>query len=332
MTDDTYAAEQQALAAAWKKRTALLWAPARRPAPWINQDGKPVGNYAHCLPPEHAADNLLPGAHEAIALFTELGIPWHCGIDDGPGHNLLSSQVQCVNALMAMVHEPERIIRAFGHVVDVAEVMQIEPGRYLTFEYIGPSDYFNEGAGKPRIRGTRCTSVDAAFRYRTGTGATELALVEWKYTEKYDSVRKPNPGYDKTRIRRYGADYHDTDGPLRSELIDLEFMLDEPFYQLMRQQLLAHRLVRDHAEGADVVRILHVLPPRNLAYQASLVRAEHRALGDTVDQVWSRLLRSPDRFVHVDPEVFLDEEVTNQEYVDRYSPSGGDRLPWGVSV
>ena len=142
-------------------------------------------------------------------------------------------------------------------------MLEIEPGRYLTFEYIGPTDYFNEGAGKPRVRGTKCTSVDAAFLYRTSAGTTELALVEWKYTEKYTTTRKPNPGYDKTRIKRYGADYTDPAGPLRSELIDIEWMLDEPFYQLMRQQLLAWRLENDRAEGADVVRVLHVLPPDN---------------------------------------------------------------------
>jgi len=32
---------------------------------------------------------------------------------------------------------------------------------------------------------------------------------------------------------------------LRSELLDIEWMLDEPFYQLMRQQLLVWRLERD---------------------------------------------------------------------------------------
>lgn len=332
MTNNDYAIEQRTLAATWKKRTPILCSPARQPAPWINQDGEPVGTYAHCLPSEFAEANLLPGNHEAIELFRELGIPWHCGIGEGPGNNVLSSQVQCVNALMPMVDEPERIVRAFGDLVDIAEVLQIEPGRYLTFEYIGSFDYFDEGAGKPRVRGTKCTSVDAAFLYRTSTGATELALIEWKYTEKYTTIRTPNPGYDKTRIKRYGADYHDPSGPLRSELIGIEWMLDEPFYQLMRQQLLAWRLERDRAEGADVVRVLHVLPPGNQAYQQSLVRPEHRRLGGSVDDVWVKLLRNTDRFQHVDPAVFLDEAVTSWDYVDRYSPMGTGDLPWGVSV
>jgi len=250
----------------------------------------------------------------------------------GRATTLLSSQVLGVDALMPMVHDPDRIVRAFSNIVDIAEVLQIEPDRCMTFEYIGPIDYFNEGAGMPRVRGTKCTSVDAAFLYRTSTGVTELALIEWKYTEEYSTVRKPNPGYDKTRVHRYSDAYTNPGGPIRSELIDIEWTLDEPFYQLMRQQLLAWRLEQDRAEGADVVRVLHVLPPTNHAYQQSLVRTEHRELGDSVDDVWSRLLRTPDRFRHVDPAVFLDEAVTSWNYVDRYAPSGTGSLPWGESV
>lgn len=206
MTNDDHATAQQALAAAWKKRTPTLWPAARVAAPWINQDGKPVGHYAHCLPPEHAIANLLPHSHEAVALFAELGIPWHCGIDDGPGNNLLSSQVQCVNALMPMVHDPARIAHAFGGTVDIAEVLEIEPGRHLTFEYIGPTDYFNEGARKPRVRGTKCTSVDAAFLYRTSGGSTELALVEWKiHGEVHDDPKaQPRVRQDTDQAVRRG--------------------------------------------------------------------------------------------------------------------------------
>ena len=64
------------------------------------------------------------------------------------------------------------------------------------------------------------------------------------------------------RIGRYGADYGNPNGPINiSSPIDIEWMLDEPFYQLMRQQLLASRLEQDRAEGADIVRVL--LPPHH---------------------------------------------------------------------
>ena len=101
-------------------------------------------------------------------------------------------------------------------------------------------------------------------------------------------------------------------------------MLDEPFYQLMRQQLLAHQL--EQAGVADVVRVIHVHPAGNDAYQASLVRESHRALGDTVDEVWSRMLRATDRFSVLDSARFLDPAVTSAEYVSRYTdPIGGPR-------
>lgn len=252
-------------------------------------------------------------------MFAELGIPWHCGIDGGPGNHLLSSQVQCVNALFPMVQDPQRIQRAFGEALDIDEVLAIEPGRYLTFEYIGPQDYFNEGAGGGRTRGAHCTSFDAAFRYRTSTGAEELALVEWKYTESYRTLRDPNPARDRVRLARYGDAYTDPTGPLRSELLDIGWMFDEPFYQLMRQQLLAWQLERDGVEGLEAVRVLHVLPPANLAYQQSLPRHQHRGLGTTVDEVWGRLLGATDRFQRIDPAVFLDETVTCNEYLERYA-------------
>ena len=103
-------------------------------------------------------------------------------------------------------------------------------------------------------------------------------------------------------------------------MLPLELLLDEPFYQLVRQQLLAKRLEHDRVLGAEVVRVLHVLAPGNTGYQDSLARAEHRALGSTVDEVWTKLLRTPDRFVHVDPRCSSTRRHQH-EYVDRYSPA-----------
>lgn len=260
-----------------------------------------------------------------IELFAELDIPWHDSVAAGPSNHLRDSQVQCVNALFQMVSDPERINLAFGAVVDIAEVLPIEDGRFLTFEYIGPTDYFSEGIrhGKDvgRRRGTHCTSADAAFLYKTSTDTTELALVEWKFTESYLTAVNRNPDSDAVRIGRYAADLAAADGPVRNDVLPIELLLDEPFYQLMRQQLLANRLEQAGAHRADEVGVLHVLAPENTGYQDSLVRAEHRAAGGSVDEVWTKLLRTPDRFHHVDPVVFLDQAVTSDEYVDRYSPA-----------
>jgi hypothetical protein len=312
---------QRAAAARWKINTATLPDAARLPAPYVDKDGKP-GRVAYdfCLPAEYAAHNLLPDVREyAPRLFAKLGIPWHAGVAGGPSNHLLSSQVQCVNALMPMVYDAERIRRAFGDGLDIDQVLQIEPGRYLTFEYIGPSDYFNESPGVERTRGAHCTSVDAAFRYRTSTGEIELALVEWKFCEEYRTPRQPDPAKDAIRRKRYFDVWSDSAGPVRADVLPFEDILDEPFYQLVRQQLLAHRLEADRVLDADVVRVVHVHPAANNAYQHSLVRDSHRSLGDTVDEVWQQLLRRPDRFVVLDSDVFLEPSVTSTEYVHRYA-------------
>ena len=300
----------------WKQRTAVLCEAARAPAPYGASEGP---HHPFCLPREYATLNLLPEVRDTVlALFAELGIPWHKGVNGGPGNHLLSSQVQCANALGQMVREPDRLRRAFGATLGIGEVLEIEPGRYLTFEYIGPTDYFGEAAGGQRIRGAQCTSVDAAFLHRSLDGRRELVLVEWKYTESYARLRPPDPQKDAVRRERYAAALEAVDGPVRAEVLPFWELLDEPFYQLLRQQLLARELERSRVLGAERVRVVHVLPAENEAYQRSLVRPSHRALGATVRELWQRLLRLPDRFVSLDSRAFLDPAVTSAEYVDRY--------------
>ena len=317
----TYSEQQKINAAQWKEHTSTLPEDAKRAAPYIGKKGLPGPRaYDFCLPSTFAKFNLLPEARAtALTLFRELGIPWHAGVAGGPSNHLLSSQVQCANALTAMCSDPARITRAFGQLLDIDEVLEIEEGRNLTFEYIGPVDFFGEAPNGQRVRGAHCTSVDAAFRYRTICGVTELALVEWKYTEFY-SVRRPDPVRDTVRLGRYGSAVADPDGPVRGDLLGFEHLLDEPFYQLVRQQLLARELEKSAAEPASTVRVVHVLSPRNLEYQQSLARPEHRALGDTVGAVWRRLLRHSDRFLSLDSATFLDPEITSREYVLRYAP------------
>lgn len=316
----TYSELEKARATAWKTSTTALSDEARAPAQYVNKDGLATGPLRHfCIPPYFAAHNLLePHREAALSLFAELGIPWHAAVASGPSNHLVSSQVQCVNALMPLVGDPSRVVRAFGELLGIGEVLQIEPGRYLTFEYIGPTDYFGESPAGERIRGAHCTSVDAAFLHRATDGVVELVLLEWKYTESY-RLRTPDPTRDLVRLGRYGAAVTDPSGPVRAELLSFEHLLDEPFYQLVRQQLLAHALETAGAEGASRVRVLHVLPAANDAYQQSLARPEHRTLGSTVNEVWQRLLRHTDRFISVDSDLFLNPQITSREYQLRHS-------------
>lgn len=316
----TYIEQEKLRAAAWKKSTNSLPDEAKVPARYVNKDGVTGSTlYDFCLPPALAPYSLLAEIREpALALFAELGIPWHSGVDGGPSNHLLSSQVQCVNALTQMLGDPVRLKLAFGELLGIDELLEIESGRFLTFEYIGPKDYLGEAPHGQRVRGAHCTSVDAAFLHRASDSAIELVLVEWKYTESYRR-RAPEPKKDAVRLSRYGKAVANPFGPVRSDVLPFEFLLDEPIYQLVRQQLLAHALEKDGAERATRVRVVHVSPPGNDAYQHSLHRPEHRALGGTVTEAWHKLLRHQDRFLALDSKVFLDDAITSREYVLRYS-------------
>lgn len=318
-TEATFTTSERARASAWKAATPTLPEAARVPAPYVGKTGSAGrGWYEYCLPAQFAPWSLLPEVRAAaLELFAELGVPWHAGVGDGPSNHLLSSQVQCVNALGQMVNEPERIVRAFGPFLGTTQVEQIEPGRWLTFEYIGAEDHLHEAVHGRRTRGAHCTSVDAAFVHLTRDHVRELVLVEWKYTERY-GPRAVNATKDETRFARYGHLLADPNGPIRSDVLGFDDLLQEPFYQLVRQQLLAHELEKTRAHGAERVRIVHVMPAENLDYQTSLHESKVKAVGSRVDAVWHQLLRHHDRFTSIDSALFADAEITSPEYVARY--------------
>ena len=311
-------------AIAWKMATTTVPQQSKIPAPYVTKigSGGDRPHYDFCLPPAVANCSLLPEVRDiAIPMFKELGISWHKGVGDGPSNHLLSSQVQCVNALGQMVTNPALIVAAFGPIVGTKSVEEIEPGRYLTFEYIGDKDHLNESSGGKRVRGANCTSVDAAFLHTNDQGKRELILIEWKYTEKY-AKRPDTPKKDTVRKDRYeGLLLDKLHSPI--DLSDFPFkeLLQDPIYQLMRQQLLAQQLEKHKAhDKVKRVIVLHIDSPLNLAYQKSLFGDKTRELGSTVDEVWKRLLKSKNRFKQMDSSVFLDPNITSAEYVLRYGP------------
>jgi len=293
----------------WAQRAVTAATTWKRDVLGVEQDGT-YGKgtpLSYVLPAERAGLNLLPEASGAPAWFAARGRSWHRGTAAGPTNNLVSSQVQCVNALFAMRSDEQRLRAGFGGALDIAAVEPYDDG-LIVFEEAGPRDVLGEGTGFGR------TLVDAAFRYREPDGRSALALVEWKYTESYF-------GGSGSHAEKYRSFWLDPDGPLltaerREGPLSYEDALVEPFYQRVRQQLLAWRLELEGA--ADVVRVVRVSPAANVAYQRSLPRPTHRAAGSTVEQVWSRMLRRPDRFVHVDGNAFLDPAVTSAVYVQRY--------------
>jgi len=223
--------------------------------------------------------NLLPDirSHALQAFAAEL-IRWHADINGHPSNHLLDSQVQCVNALAPGMSDPTFVKTAFGDVLPIAQVLEIEPGRVLTFEFIGGRDHLSEGRGAPRTRGSMTTSADAAIRFRTPTNTIEVALIEWKFTEDYRDKELLVPR-GRPRPERYRDLWDDPSNSLRRDVIPYEDLFVEPFYQLLRQQLLASSMEREHELDADVVRVVHNCPAANRGVRQALNRESHRAAG-----------------------------------------------------
>jgi hypothetical protein len=310
-----FAERARAAAVAWKHG---LGPEAQEDGPFRGL-GPDADVYPFCLPTGHTELNLLTEAAGAVGFFSARGVEWHAAIAGGPSSHLVSSQVQCVNALFAMTDDPELVKRAFGDVLPIDTVLPVEDGKYLTFEYIGQKDHLGEVPGRHRRRGANCTSADAAIRYRTPGGDIEMALIEWKYTEQYVGSKLSADRADVRRAR-YITHWNDPDGPVRPEVIPYDDIFVEPFYQLVRQQMLAWLMEQDHEQDATRVRVVHVAPRANEEYYASLNRDSHRAAGGDVSKVWAKMLRRPDRFEAIDSAIFTDEarQLTSPAYRSRY--------------
>ena len=153
--------------------------------------------------------------------------------------------------------------------------------------------------GKKRTRGALFTSADAAVRFRRKDGKVQVVLIEWKYTEAYfsTSVKTAASGTDKSEI--YEHLYLADDCPInRCRLPHYDDLFYEPFYQLMRQQFLAHEMEKAHELDADVVSLLHIAPAHNEDFKrVTSPGLQHIACSAT--KVWSALQKSPERFLSV---------------------------------
>lgn len=83
--------------------------------------------------------------------------------------------------------------------------------------------------------------------------------------------------------------------------LNMPLDVGEPFYQLMRQQLLAHEMEKARELDAVVVSLLHVAPSHNKDFR-KVTSQELESLGDTATGVWKRLVKTPGRFLSVGTE------------------------------
>jgi hypothetical protein len=259
------------------------------------------GNAAYRLQPEHMALNLAPSIRAAApACFDRPGpdrITWH-----QHANHALSSQVCCLNFLMPLATHPALLARVTGTALDIdpPTMLEVEAGPagepwFVGFEWIGRSDYLNEG-GKTgaRTRGANATSADAAVRF-VHDGRVETLLIEWKYTESYGAPVPP--AGNATRTKRYKDLIFAPNGPIRADQnVTLDDFFYEPFYQLLRQQMLAWRIQHAGEHRCDRVRVLHISPSGNTALHRVTSPGLQRFGGDAFE-VFRSLLARPDDFI-----------------------------------
>ena len=292
------------------------------------RDGKGLRN-PHLLAIGCQVDNLYPGVRGeggAIDFFARRGIKWwkssRSGDDmksDGPTRNMASSQVACVNFLLPLAGIPGAllsVLRALdGDVAGVVNISHEGNESDVEFEWNGLGRALEGGT----TRGAQNTSIDAFLVAVTTEGRRRAYLLEWKYVEQYLSTRPHFMGEGTrgdTRRGRYAERYRAPFSSFNLDVVpDLDEFLYEPFYQIMRQRLLADRMVQDCELGIDEAKVVVVVPQENWAYRTvsegmtttSPLLARRFPRLKTVETVMRASLKDPDAYFEmVAPSSLLD--------------------------
>jgi len=296
---------------------------------------KGAKRYPFCLHEDFSSENLHESIrNEAIEYFQKRGIPWHDGKtkkveNDLPSNHLLCSQSFCVNTFFPFIHEKEllrQILNDIGYRAqevlpfyeDTSEKMSIENecDGFVCFEWIGKENYLGEKIqnGKKRTRGEFFTSSDFAMRFKQEDGNIHIILGEWKYTENYKSNYNLRFSTKTDRLSIYRDSLlHDSSHVLLKNIecsgcahnancdLRAETMFYEPFYQLMRLQLLASQMELHKEMGADIVSVLHVSPQANKELLKNITSPSLRCMGNDLYGIWKKIvIPEKFRYIHVE--------------------------------
>lgn len=308
-------------------------------SPHFPEEAKVPGLYKtrpreFCLPQHLAALNLFDGIRDDVqAYFREFEIKWHDGIDRNPSNHMCDSQVCCVNFLYPFARHPDALATLLRPIFPaIKSMVKLErDDRYVSHEWIGQHNYLGEKIPRhgKRTRGANFTSADAAVLFEEVDGARHFVLIEWKYTEAYSTVnlKYAKSGTDRTSI--YKHLYDRDDFPLDKGLIgSFDALFFEPFYQLMRQQLLANEMEKAREFDADRVSVLHMAPARNVAFnRVTSPGLVH--LGDTAIDVWKRFVKKAGRFHCASVEdLFGGFEIASHPEMQPWWNYAAARYPW----
>ena len=202
--------------------------------------------------------------------------------------------------------------------VEISEMKPIEDNMYVTFEWNGEKNYLKEYGYNSR--GELATFPDAAIKYQDINGNIHIVLIEWKYTERYQAQDKAEGDSGTTRLNTYKEFVNNSDSPLDLSILgqdidqQMKALFYEPFYQLMREQLLAKEIENDASNDAQIVSVLHVCPKGNVEYLSNVTspRLQQTYPEKNVLDIWKTLVKDSCRFLSTTPEsLFQAFDVSN---------------------
>jgi hypothetical protein len=251
---------------------------------------------------------------DALDYFKTYNIVWWPGSDIPSGH-LLSSQVCCVNHLFFLRNDKDAALMILKNIdPDFVEVCADYEGGYIGFEVVSKESYLNEvKKGNKQTRGANCTSVDAMMSGILKSGKKIQILIEWKYTEFYPKSSKAEGSSGATRIERYNQLILDKESPINCT-VDISNLYYEPFYQIMRQTLLAWQMVKNNKAELKADDWLHldVIPENNLVLRYQVPAPD--LLQSGVEEAWKSQLKEPNKYNVITPQRLLKPILFNKNY------------------
>jgi hypothetical protein len=244
--------------------------------------------------------NLWDGIREdALEYFKKYNITWWDGGEDKTPTSLLhSSQVACLNHLYWLRVRKDAALKVIQSLrPDIVDVEQVDEG-YVEFEVTG-ADTHNYLGERSNNRGANATAFDAIMVGKRSSGKNILIAIEWKYTEKYGKEDL----YKEVREKAYGPLLERDDCPIM--IREKQNLYFEPFYQLMRQTLLAWKMVEAGEHGCDEYIHIHVIPEGN----KELLKTTQKLPGDSLTEAWQGVLKEPERYRKLDPQELLNPVV-----------------------
>lgn len=241
--------------------------------------------------------NLWEGIRfDAVDYFRRNNIAWWKGKTEEPSGHLLSSQIACINHLYFFRQRKDGVTAILKNIdPEVNEACIVDDG-FVEFEFIGEKQYLHE---RGFTRGANCTSVDAVMIGLLKNGKKRLYLIEWKYTEEYSSEDK----YIPERATVYDPLLTSVDSPFLDKY-DVKSFYFEPFYQLMRQTLLAEECVKHQDHGITSYKHLHIVPENNIELKTKVTSPF--LSGVDIHEVWKSTLKNENCFIPISPEQFIE--------------------------